>query len=413
MGNLAGFAAYVDDRKRVVAQVEKRLLDLQKKYESFFQEVSAVRRSELAQLSAHFAERRGRLPDGLDTSLDAAKAEAGAHWARTLAAHEAEHARYAAEAEAARSAALAIEQEAHQENVDLDAEEEELKARSERVCADIQSFTARIREASRGLGFIFRLPELRSLQAERQRLEREQLDLAARIEALRARWEERAPQHRERAAEQEAQWVALTAKAQREQTQIEYLLEAADQLVAQTALERVLFERVPEGPAEGAPNSNCPRCGVLNTARFFCAICAARLSTDRPDLEGSLLEVAELNQHFERFSEGMRACQELIGLVRGIRSGLQSFARSVQSMVATQERYPVRALRIDVPPAVVEQGRQFDALLAAVSDPQQLHPAAFAAMVGRASAAFGQEALKHYFETMGHELSVQAKAQWG
>jgi hypothetical protein len=413
MGSLDGFAQYIDDRTEVIKRVEERLLALQQKYESFFQEVSAVRRAELAQLTAHISERRGHLPAGLDASLDAATAAAREEWKRTLDQHQAEFAKYAFDAEAARLAALGAEREAHQENVDLDAEEESLKARCEQVVADTRRYEAAIRDASRGFGFLVRLPALRSLQAERQRLEREQLDLMARIETLRARWAERAPLHLDRAAQERARWIELSSHAARVRTRVEYLSESAEVLIGRTALERVLFERLPDGSAPDAPNSFCARCGVLNTARYFCSICAARLTPDRPDLEGSLLEIAELNHHHKRFSDGMRACQELIALVGGIRSGLVAFKRSVTSMIKTQEKYPVGNLRLDVPAEAVAQGQTFETLLAAVSDPRQLHPAAFATTVSQATEAFGPEQLRRYFETMGHELSVQAKQQWG
>ncbi len=413
MGTLETFQAYVLDRTAVVSKVEGLLLDLQKVYEAFFQQVSAVRQTELDQLAAHIGERRGHLPEGLDPALDAAAAHAREELSQSLARHEAEYAAHIAKAEATRSEALAAEAKAHKENCDLDSEEEALKARNERLFADMSRYEQRIRQASTGFGFLVRLPEMRRLQADRKRLEQEQLDVIAHIERLRAKWAERAPQHRAFAAEHEAKWTEHMTAATRVRARIEHVRTTAERIVGRTALERVLAERRPEPAAGGAPTRPCPRCQAATSGRFFCPICAARLGEDRRDFEGSLLELAELNEHHRVFASGMRSCQELIGLVRGIRSGLQSFERSVQAMLATQSRYPVKALQIDVPGAVVEQGRAFDGLLQAVSDPTRRHPMLFAQVVGHATAAFGKSELQRYFETMGKELSKQAKRQWG
>jgi hypothetical protein len=414
MGTLEQFENYIMNRIAVVSEAEQHLLSLQASYETFFQEVSAVRDHEMQQLSRHVSEQRGRLPHGLDAALDAAAEKARAEHAALIARLQAAYSEHVSAAEQKRAAALDAERRAHEENRDLDAEEEALKTRNEQLCADIQRFAQAIREASGGFGFIVRLPSLRALQRERRRLEQEQLDVVARIERLRARWAERAPSYQALIGDCEQAWATEVAAASRVQTRIEHLRENTERMVGRTALERVLYERRPEAErTPGATSIACPRCRVTSTAAFFCPYCAARLGQDRTDLDGSLLELAELNQHHRIFSDGMRACQEFIALVRGIRSGLESFQRSVSSMLHTQQRPEVSRLTIDVPAAAVEQGRGFDVLLATVRDPQRRHPLSFAETLGQATRAFGQAELSRYFETMGQELTVQANRQWG
>ncbi len=415
MGTLKDFRDYIADRQGVVEDVERRLLALQEKYESFFQQVAAVREVELGQLSVHVAERRGTLPDGMDDALDAAVEKARRDLDAQLVRHTAEHSSLVVQAEKARAEALEYEARAHQENEDLDAEEEQLKVRNEQLYGDIESYDAQIKELSTGFGFLTRLPDLRRIQAERRRLQGEQLDVVARIESLRARWAERAPEVERVVAERETTWSELIAKASNMQARIEYLQLNRDRIVGRTALERVLFERFPErSPKEGEPAKPCPRCGMQNPeANFFCHVCATRLGADRPDFDGSLLEIAELNHHHRRFASGMQACQELVALVRGIRSGLESFSLSVESMITTQRIHPVSTLRIDVPAVAVEQGAAFDTLLEQVSTPESLHPVAFIQLVGHATDAFSQECLQNYFDAMGDELSRCARSQWG
>ena len=67
----------------------------------------------------------------------------------------------------------------------LDREEEELKARNEKLLAQIAEFNRRIKELGKGFGFFSSLFKMRKLQKERKILDQEQADIAARIDNLR------------------------------------------------------------------------------------------------------------------------------------------------------------------------------------------------------------------------------------
>ncbi len=57
--------------------------------------------------------------------------------------------------------------------------------------------------------------------------------------------------------------------------------------------------------------------------------------------------------------EGMQACQKIIGLVRGLKTGLGNFRKSVVDMISTEKRDPVGTLSISVPKSSVEYGKAY------------------------------------------------------
>src|SRR5512143_1576993 len=75
MGRLSDFLDYLAGRATVMSECEKQLAALQRKYETFFSEVTRVRESELEQLTAHILADRKKLPPSLDEALTRAEAE--------------------------------------------------------------------------------------------------------------------------------------------------------------------------------------------------------------------------------------------------------------------------------------------------------------------------------------------------
>jgi len=253
------------------------------------------------------------------------------------------------------------------------------------------------------------------VQAERARLDREQADVAARIEALRLKWQKREGAHAASETERQQQWVKLSTQALALAGRIELLRGTKERTVERSALEKVLFARTPAliEPKSGDPA--CPRCKQPNApAGHFCRLCGQRLSADRPDLAGSLEEIAEVNRHHTRFAEGMAASQELIGLVRGLRTGLEKMGQSVRDMLASQKRYNLKVLAVDVPQESLAFGAQFDTLLARVAEEGlPVHPKEFADQVKPILETLACEPkIKGFFEAMGEELSRRAKSQW-
>jgi hypothetical protein len=414
VGRLKDFRSHLQDRHRVVVAVERDLCALQEKYETFFGEIATVRETELGQLTEHVLADRGALPGWFNRALDQAQAEVESELAERLRKLRRRRDDRLRKAETARKLALESEQQVRARNLELDDDEERLKARNAELLAGIESFNARIAELGRGFGFFANFFAMRRLAAEKRRLDEEHADVLARIEALRARWVSTEGEHVERERGLVTKWKKAADDAAALSAKIEALEPAQQQIIIRSTLERVLDAQVSEPPAPSESDPACPRCATRNPeTSHFCSICAARLGPDRSDFEGSLAEMAELNHHFQRFSEGMQACQEIIGLVRGLGSGIEAFTASVDDVLESERKYPLPKLEIDVPAASVAFGANFDRLRTTVGQDYSLHPKVFAEHVTVfTDEVFTEAAIATYFETMGEELSRQAAAQW-
>lgn len=415
MADLAAFLAYVKDRRSVVARIEKRLLGLQQQYETFFQEVSRARESELGQLSQAISTQRASLPPEIDRALGAAQAEVERETDEKVRALREKVEETERAADEVREESLKTEAAVHARNTDLDSREEALKARNAELMSRIRSYNQRIKQLGGGFGFLSNFFAMRGLHEERRAIDREQADVAAQIDRLRAAWARVEADH---AANEEAlrrKWVERSAEAAALRTKLEYLESSRQRIVTRSTLERVLFQIGAQRALGGPEDPKCHRCSRPNPPEnHFCAYCAQRLGEDRPDFAGSWEEIAEINHHHAVFSQGMQACQEIIGLVRGLGSGLDNFSRSVSEMHASQVRHSLAKLRIGVPQASVTYGQNFELLDRTLTMPEVQHPLELSrqarAFIER---TFTEPNIKAFFETMGEELSRQAKAQWG
>jgi DNA repair exonuclease SbcCD ATPase subunit len=414
MGRLKDFYGYLEERRALLSEVEQHLCKLQEKYESYFSEISKVRDNEFKQLREIILTDRSKLPDDFNQALDKNLQKQERQFDGKLEDLQRERDKLQKEAEEKRRASTKDEKAVRKKNVKLDKEEEELKARNQKLLTQITEFNRRIKEMGKGFGFFTNLFKMRALQKERKLLDEQQADLAARIDRLRQRWQEREVRHHEKETQYRRDWVDLSTEAAALQTKIEYLESSRTRIVQRSAMEQVLFDLQPNlaEPKQGDPP--CPRCKMPNPkTHHFCHICAQRLTEDRPDFAGSVREIAEINIHHARFSEGMQACQEIIGLVRGLKTGLDAFLKSVDDVMDSERRYPLPKLKINVPQKSMNYGKHFDGLKQVAAADLGLHPKAFAKKIQTmTSEIFTENRIKDYFETMGNELSRQADSQW-
>ena len=414
MGRLKDFHGYLEERRALLSGIEQRLCKLQEKYESYFSEIAKVRDSEFKQLRKIILTDRSKLPDNFNQALDENLKKQERQFDNTLEDLKRERDTLQKEAEEKRRASLKAEKNIRRKNVKLDQEEEALKTRNQKLLAQIVEFNRRLKAMGKGFGFFSSLFKMRALQKERQILDEEQADIAARIDRLRQRWQEREQRHHDKETQYRRDWVTLSTEASALQTKIEHLESSKTRIVQRSAMEQVLFDMRPtlSEPKQGDPP--CPRCKMPNPqSNHFCHICVIRLTGDRPDFAGSISEIAEINIHHARFSEGMQACQEIIGLVRGLKTGLDAFMKSVDDVMDSERRYPLPKLKISVPKKSKDYGRHFDGLKQIAGADLSLHPKAFAKKIQiMTSEIFTENRIKDYFETMGNELTSQADSQW-
>jgi len=414
VARLKDFGDFIRRQAGVLRQAEQHLLQRQARYEQFFAEVARVREEELDQLQVLVAERRAELPGWLGEALDELGPVVEAELeARITELAEAE-ATLLEKAEATRQESLAAELELHGANVGLDASEEKLKARAQELLEGIDRYNARIRTLGSGLGFFMDVFRMHRLRQERRALEEEQQEVMERVDHLRLKWEGLDEEHTTLQSRRRTGWVDHRARASELRAQQAWLEAGRERLAWRTVLERAMRRSRPEGSGAGRRGGACPRCGFdRRQDGHLCRVCGARLGPDRPDLAGSLEEIAEALEHHASFAEGMKAAQELIGLVRGLISGHEAFEKSVEDMVLTEVAHPVPNLKISVPRSSEGYASHFARLSKLCSPGEPLHPLEFVARVKTAmSGELTEGKIQDYFETMGEELSRQAERQW-
>jgi len=416
MARLKDFHEYLESRRDVMLKIGQRLSAVQQKFEAFFGQVCQVRDSELNQLTRHIVADRSKLDPELNKQLDEAEKQVDKAGDKQLSKLRKQLKSRQAEAEQVRQQSIEAERRVHSENSELDQREEALKQKAATLLGQIDAHNRRIRDLGSGWGFFANFFKMRKLAARDRQLREAHDDMQERIEALRARWAVVDQDHVAEEMKLQEKWVAMRAEIAALETKLSHLQETMPRIRLRSTVEQVLFARGPELRAPRASDPPCPRCKVPNpSSNHFCHICAKRLQDDRPDLEGSLAEIAELNLHHQRFGEGMKACQEIIGLVGGLKSGIEAFMKSVSEVMVTERVHPVPAMKIDVPSACIKYGKHFDRFAEAVEDAAKLslHPTRFGENIGKwVDDFFTEENIKRYFETMGEELSKQADAQW-
>ncbi len=414
MGTLNEFIAYLDERGAVVAALEQRLCGLQEKYEAYYAELNRVREHELAQLTSEVVARRDELPIDIAALVQKHEAAARKAYDESLAELVTSHAKLQNSADRIRRESMGREKKIRKKNTSMDREEEVLKVRSEALLDRITEHNRRIKELGSGFGFFANFFRMRSLHADAAELKEQEVDLAARIHTLRRTWEKADQKYHNAEAKLQEAWADHRGKADALQAKIDYLHTSRERIVLRSVMEQVLDAQKTTPKTDDGGEISCPRCKTRNPpANHFCHICAQRLIKDRPDLEGSISEVAELNHHFDRFSDGMQACQEIIGLLRGITSGVTAFRKSVADVLATQKRHSLSTLTLNVPGSSVEYGKTFDQIGAAMQWDYSVHPKVFAKNVKVIMEQhFSEDKIQAYFEAMGDELSKQADSQW-
>ncbi|MBW2702810.1 MAG: hypothetical protein JRF33_18465 [Deltaproteobacteria bacterium] len=415
-GTLKGFRAYLKDQLVVLDGAEKRLGLVQEKYETFFQEMLRVREQEFGQLEAHLVKDRSVLPADFLKAVDKHWRDERAVFLSKVGDLKKRHESLMEEAEAERQLSIETEQGVRQRNKSLDDDEEELKARSVDLLKRVEVHNARIRELGSGFGFWANYFKMRKLHKENKQLKQEQREVAATIEKLRKIWIEEDETFAGKEKVRKHHWHEKVAEAATVQTKIEYLMSVQSRIIQRGALEKLLFERRPKLSEAGKDDPKCPRCSQPNPAdRHFCHICASRLRKDRPDFEGSLLEMAELNHHHDRFDEGMKACQEVIGLIRGVKSGFEAFLASVNDMIHSQQKYSLGKLEVYVPESCKTFDDHFVKVkeLAGEEGEPHVHPVDYSGRIKPfMDEFFTEETVKVYFEALGAELNAKAEAQW-
>jgi hypothetical protein len=273
-------------------------------------------------------------------------------------------------------------------NPELDRREEDLKQQKAQFEAQLASLNDDIGRLSRGLGIVTRFLAISKADRERQRLiGRLEVTNNALLQ-VRQEWQ---TEKEVRAIEQ----TQLQERWQLESIAVARLQAELDQLDDDSRRQTLVFRRAIRHVLDSLKvPSRCPD----------------------PDLDASLREMVELNIETDSYQDGLASVGGLIGLLRGIHSGMEAIRRSVQGLADEQSMHSayLQPLSFDLPVGVHKFHSQWAELGQQFVDEQTIgdHPADFAAAVAPLlEGQLSQSRVESMFEELGRAIT-EATAAW-
>ncbi|HSJ57474.1 MAG TPA: hypothetical protein VLC95_09855 [Anaerolineae bacterium] len=273
-------------------------------------------------------------------------------------------------------------------NPKLDKGEEALKRQKAKLEAELTALNETIREKSRGLGVVRHFLDITRADRERHRILGKLEAVNERLFRVRKRWDEaRAKIEQNQAALQE-QWQLENVAVARLQAELDMLDDETQRrdLAVRRAIHHVL------------DNLKTPVTG------------------GDPDLDTRVAEMVELNVHTDAYHDGLAGAGGLIGLLRGIDSGLEAIRKSVDGLKHEQEMHSayLKPLDFRLPDSVEAFHKRWPELARRFVDEKTVagHPAEFAADVAPLlEGPLSQPSIEKMFNTLG-QMIEHATSAW-
>jgi hypothetical protein len=276
----------------------------------------------------------------------------------------------------------------HTLNPQLDQKEETFKAGRAKLEAQLAEFNEEIRQKSRGLGVMVNFVAILRADRQRQRIIGRLESLHDSLRNVRQEWEQKRQETQAHQAELQSKWQLESIAVARLQTELDQLDDPAqrEELAMRRAIRHVLD-----------------------------ALKVPSASTD-PELEAGLQEMIELNVRTDDYHDGLASVGGVIGLARGIQSGLEAIAKSVGGLQNEQEMHSayLKALDFDLPGRVKTFHEQWPELARRFADEKAIggNPAQFSAAVKPLlEGPLSQASIERMFDDLGTMIE-RAAAQW-
>jgi hypothetical protein len=273
-------------------------------------------------------------------------------------------------------------------NPQLNAQEEELKAEKARLEAQLAERNEDIRMRSRGLGVMFRFPAIFKADRERQRIIGRLEAINDSLRKVRQEWEQKRQETEEHQAALQQRWQLESIAVARLQSELDQLDDqvSRESLALRRAIRHVLDDL--KAPSPG---------------------------TD-PEVDAGLQEMIQLNIQTDDYHGGLASVGGVIGLARGISSGLQAVAQSVEGLMREQEMHSayLKPLDFSLPARVRAFHEQWPALARQFVDEKAVgaHPADFSAAVKPLlEGPLSQASIEAMFDDLGAAIK-KATARW-
>jgi DNA repair exonuclease SbcCD ATPase subunit len=271
-------------------------------------------------------------------------------------------------------------------NPQLDQQEEELKQQRAELASRLAELNTEIKAKSRGLGVILHFIAINNADRERQRIIGKLEALEEALYSVRQEWDQRREEAEQSQSDLQQRWQLESIAVARLRTELDQLQDPAhrEELSLLRAVRRTL-----DSLKEPVPDS---------------------------ELGVDLRQMVELNIQTDDYHEALAAVGGLIGLLRGIDSGLQAINQSVESLVKEQEMHSayLGALSFSLSDRTRAFHSQWPGLVKEFSDENLIgeHPARFAATIQPLlQAPLSQSSIESMFEDLGASIT-KATASW-
>jgi hypothetical protein len=420
MGDLKGMLDFLKGSQKQLAEIEEKLGRIQTYFNDNFSNVNRIRMAEIEFLQNTFFSDPKQFPEEIRTLYKNKLNDEEAAFEKNLRDLEQKRADLEKQFIAADNDRLNYFKKVKDKNVDLDKREEDLKERVKNVEAEIAGYNRTIDELNTGLGFITNFLRMRKIEKQKEVLLEKRNSQIYEIEEIRKKWDDATWKYRAEEKDIIEKWNTSQTEMAMTTEKIENLKANREEIIKKAAFVSSLngltgSEDFITNAVKIDRTGACPRCKSENRGnRFFCYYCGERFATDRPDVPGSLGEAGELNSVHANLLKGITGSVSILALVRGIGKGIAEFTRSVESVKASEDKYPLPKLKIDVPEftrqlagRITEMNPKIDVTFF------NLHPLEFSSSFTEyTNKVFTDVNIEKFFTGMGDELNTTTKAQW-
>lgn len=273
-------------------------------------------------------------------------------------------------------------------NPELDAQEEELKLEKARLENRLADLNEEIRQKSRGLGVLLHFVAITQADRERHRILGKLETVNPALQRVRREWEQKRKNAEERQAEYQNQWQLESIAVARLQAELDQLNDDArrEDLALRRAIRAVLDDLKAPTP--------CPDA----------------------ELEADLQRMVELNVQTDDYHAGLASVGGLIGLLRGLNSGLGAVRKSIDGIEREYQMHKayLKAPSFSLPARVEAFHKQWPALAEQFADEKTIgqNPVQFSANVKPLlEGPLAQAEIERMFGEMG-DMIKRATAHW-
>lgn len=273
-------------------------------------------------------------------------------------------------------------------NPRLDAREEELKSERAKLESLLEGLNEAIRRKSRGFGVVRHFLSITRDDRQRQRIVGKLELINDSLLQVRREWEDKHEETRASQAKLQEQWQLESIAVARLQSELDQLDD----------------------------RFRCEDLALRRAIRHVLDALKEPVSSSDAKLAAGLKEMVELNVQTDAYHEGLASVGGLIGLLRGIISGLQAIHKSIDGLRREQEMHSayLRPLDFALPARVEAFHKQWPTLARQFHD-EKTHaaqPAAFAiAIQPLLEGPLSQASIESMFNDMGAMIE-RATANW-